>query len=249
MLEVDNQFEETVKETDRQNKILVVGGSGGIGKFIINKFYESGWKTANLSRKNVGSGDKCLFYPTDLSKISQIKETFKRLEKEFQNLDAVVNCAGIIQDQTLIKMSEPAWDSVLHLNLKAAFLITQLAAPLLEKNSGGHIVHMGSMSGMIGRFGQGNYAAAKAGLISLVKSAARELGEKNIRVNLVIPGFQRTPMTSRLSADQVEKIRRENVLGRIGTPEEVAKFVHFLCTTEHISGQVFNLDSRILPTW
>lgn len=238
-----------MKETDRQNKILVVGGSGGIGKFIVYKFYESGWRVANLSRKYVNSGGICSFYPADLSKTSQIQEAFEIVENEFQHLDAVVNCAGIIHDQSLLKMSEPAWDSVIHLNLKAAFLITQLAAPLLEKNSGGHIVHMGSMSGMIGRFGQGNYAAAKAGLASLVKSAARELGGKNIRVNLVIPGFQRTPMTAGLSANQVEKIYRENVLGRIGTPEEVARFVHFLCTTEHISGQVFNLDSRILPTW
>lgn len=230
-------------------RVLVVGGGGGIGRTIAKFFDESGWKISILSRKINESGVNISFYEADLRVPAQIEAAFEKIKRDQGSFDAVINGSGLIQDQLLINMPEPAWDDVVNVNLSAAFRITRFAAPLLEKAGGGHLIHFSSISGVTGRRGQGNYAAAKAGLVALAKNAARELGEKNIRVNVIIPGFLRTPMTAKISAEQEEQIRRDNALGRIGTVDEVARFVHFLCSTENISGQVFNLDSRILPSW
>lgn len=230
-------------------KALVIGGSGGIGQIIVKNLNENGWNISILSRNNNKSGGNSKFYQADLRQPSDIKAAFEKIKREEIYFNSVINCAGVIQDRLLLKMSELDWSEVVKVNLDAAFWVTQLAAPLLEKAGGGHLIHLGSISGIRGKAGQGNYAAAKAGLVALAQSAARELGEKNIRVNVVLPGFLPTPMTAGISEAERESIRRENVLQRIGTAEEVARFVAFLCSTEHISGQVFNLDSRILPTW
>jgi len=194
-------------------------------------------------------GGNCIYLKADLTLPSQIDQAFTQLKSTISALDAVIFSAGVVQDQLLIKMVEADWDQVCAINLKSVWALTQKCLPLLEASGGGHLVHLGSIAGLTGRMGQANYSASKAGLIALSKSFAKELGPKNIRSNVVLPGFLKTPMTYGVSQDKVEKIKNENSLGRMGTVEEVARFIYFLCSTDHISGQVFNLDSRILPTF
>lgn len=232
-----------------EKQILIVGGRGGLGEVLAQKFDKSGWKVLILSRKTDRNGGKYPYFRADLRVPSQIRVAAKEINLRFNKLHAVLFCAGVVQDQTLLKLEESHWDEVLQVNLKSSFLLTQLLTPLLGSADGGHLVHLGSIVGLTGRRGQSNYAAAKAGLVALAKSSAKELGSQNIRVNVVLPGFLKTPMTAHLTRKHIEQIYNDNVLGRTGTLEEVAQFVLFLCSTKHISGQVFNLDSRILPTF
>jgi len=236
-----------MKKGKGKKNILIVGGSGVIGQELVKFYDESGWNTAILSRNNDGSGGNTLFLKADLRLSVQMDQAIEELRGHFGHLNAVVFCAGMISDQLILKMNEEDWDEVLRVNLKGVFLLIQRVSPLLELAGGGHLICLGSIVGSTGRIGQTNYAAAKAGLVALVKSSARELGPRNIRVNVILPGFINSSMSSKLSEAQREKIKQENVLGRVGNANEVARFIHFLSTTDHISGQVFNLDSRILP--
>lgn len=228
-------------------KVLIVGSSGGIGSKLSIKFDSSGWKSASLSRKIDESGGRLLALEVDLSDSAQVEKAIKRLKQEGIVLDALIFAAGQVQDKLLLKMSEAEWDEVVAVNLKAVWALMCGVAPLLS--GGGHIVLLGSGAGVTGKEGQVNYSAAKAGLIGLSKSAAKEWGEQNIRCNVVLPGFLRTNMTAHLSEKQVSEYEANNVLKRLGSVDEVAEFIYFLCSTKNISGQVFNLDSRILPTF
>jgi len=238
-----------MNQDKEERNILVIGGSGGIGQNIVQLFDKNGWKVAILSRNADRSGGNCIYLKADLTLSSQIDQAFTQLKSKISALDAVIFAAGVIQDQLLINMVEADWDQVCEVNLKSVWALTQKCLPLLEASGGGHLVHLGSIAGLTGGMGQANYSASKAGLIALSKSFAQELGPKNIRSNVVLPGFLKTPMTQGVSQDKIEKIKNENSLGRMGTVEEVARFIYFLCSTDYISGQVFNLDSRILPTF
>ncbi len=237
-----------MKPEAEKKHVLIVGGSGGLGSKISNFFIKNGWICSNISKNKCKNGDFYLNLQTDLKDWDQIQAISKGLQEEGLVLDAVVFAAGVVQDHLLMKMTETEWDDVASVNLKSIAGLMQGLAPLLKRSGGGHFVSVGSIVGVTGRAGQANYAATKAGLIALSKSAAQEWGPDNIRSHVILPGFLKTKMTSSFSAEQIRKIEEQNVLGRIGTLEEVARFVFFLCSTEHISGQVFNLDSRILPT-
>ena len=236
-----------MKAEVRKKHIFVVGGSGGLGSKICEFFIKNGWICSILTKNNNKSGDFCLNLQADLKDWGQVQRVINKLQKQGVALDAVVFAGGLVQDQLIMKMSENQWDEVASVNLKSVAILMQGLWPLLKRSGGGHFVSVGSIVGVIGRAGQANYAAAKAGLIALSKSAAQEWGPDNIRSHVILPGFLKTNMTASFSAEQIQKIEEQNVLGRIGTLEEVARFVFFLCSTEHISGQVFNLDSRILP--
>jgi 3-oxoacyl-[acyl-carrier protein] reductase len=132
-------------------------------------------------------------------------------------------------------------------NLRGVFLVCRAAAPLLAARGGGHILNLSSHSGRVGARGQANYAAAKAGVIGLTQSLARELGPQNIRVNAVLPGVLPTPMTAGLTPEQLAAFARANALNRLNDPAEVARFLVFLTTLANVSGQVFQLDSRVTP--
>jgi 3-oxoacyl-[acyl-carrier protein] reductase len=147
----------------------------------------------------------------------------------------------------MVKMSEEDFDHVLDVNLKGAFLVSQAAVKLMAKQRHGHIVNVGSYSALSGPAGQANYAAAKAGLIGLTQSLAQEYGARNVRVNCVLPGFLETKMTRHLLEDAVfrEGLMNAHALGRLNTPQDAARFIALLHTMESISGQVFQLDSRV----
>ena len=145
----------------------------------------------------------------------------------------------------MAQLNPAAWDHVLDVNLKGAFLCAQAALRPMIKQRGGHILNIGSFVARVSRAGQANYAAAKAGLIGLTQSLAKEVGSRNVRVNAILPGVLATPMTAQLTPEQFAAISTENALGRISTVEEVARFTAFLAGTQNISGQLFQLDSRI----
>ena len=162
-------------------------------------------------------------------------------------LDLLINNAGVCRDGSVLKMTEVDFDHVLDVNLKGAFLTTQAALKLMSRQRHGHIVNIGSYSALSGPAGQASYAAAKAGLIGLTQSTAQEYGARNIRANCILPGFLETRMTRHLLEDAAWK---ENLLGahalhRLNTPQDAARFITFLHSMENVSGQVFQLDSRI----
>jgi 3-oxoacyl-[acyl-carrier protein] reductase len=164
--------------------------------------------------------------------------------KEFSGLDILVCNAGINRDAVSWKMTEEQWDEVIDTNLKGYFNYIRHAAGLFKSQNSGKIVCVTSINGLRGKFGQANYSASKAGIIGLVKSLARELGRSNVNVNAVAPGLIETEMMKQAPADVKEKALSEIVLGRLGTPEDVAHLVTFLCSdlARHITGEVIKVD-------
>jgi NAD(P)-dependent dehydrogenase (short-subunit alcohol dehydrogenase family) len=180
----------------------------------------------------------------DLTKPSEVGALLSHIAKEFGRLDIVVHCAGITRDSVLWKMEDLAWSDVIAVNLDSAFYLLKEATPLLRKTGAGSVVLMSSINGQRGKFGQANYAAAKSGLIALGKTAARELGRFQIRVNLVAPGWIETRMTEDVPAELRERALEDSALGRLGEPEDVARVVLFLCSdlSRYVTGQVVRVD-------
>jgi NAD(P)-dependent dehydrogenase (short-subunit alcohol dehydrogenase family) len=166
------------------------------------------------------------------------------IARESGRLDVIVHAAGIVRDGVLWKMTDDDWSDVLRINLDAAFWILRGAAPLMRAAGSGSIVLVTSINGERGKFGQANYAAAKAGLVGLGRSAARELGRSGVRVNLVAPGFIDTAMTASLPDDIKAKAIEETALGRAGRPEDVAAAILFLASdmSRHVTGQILRVD-------
>lgn len=232
----------------RQNSVvLVTGASGAIGKVVAREFLRQGWLVVAGYLTGDIKEEKNLF-PVKLDVMDRliVKNVFNKIMENFGRLDCLINTAGIVCDSLLINMGEKEWDNVLNVNLKGTMNCCREAAEIMSKNGGGHIINFASISAKTGRTGQTNYAASKAAVIGFSLSLAKEVGNINIKVNVVIPGFIESKMTARLKKEIKRMIISENALGRTTTAEEIARFCHFLATTENISGQVFQLDSRIM---
>ena len=159
-------------------------------------------------------------------------------------MDLLVNNAGIIRDAPFAKLDDAQWEEVLRVNLRGAFLCARAALRGMCRRRRGHIVNIGSFSARTGPAGQANYASAKAGLVGLTQSLAREVGARGVRVNCVLPGYLETRMTGEAAGKAADAARDAHVLGRFNTVEDAGKFIAFLDTMGHVSGQVFQLDSR-----
>ena len=217
---------------------------------------ESQLEAANKVCAEVQSaGGTALAATANVANRTQVEGLVETVVKQFGRLDILVANAGITRDAFTVRknkegeikrMSEEQWDAVLNVNLRAVFLGTRAAAKVMLRQRGGRIINMASFSGLSGNAGQANYAASKAGLMGLTRACARELGPYNIRVNAVLPGYLLTDMGRKASNAVLERVRRENALGRPSDPEEVAEFVYRLSLMENVSGQTFNLDSRII---
>ncbi len=177
----------------------------------------------------------------DVREEAQVQAYFSAITR----LDVLVANAGVIRDASLTALAPGDFEEVLHTNLRGAFHCSRAALKLMIAQRSGHIIFIGSRAARAGTRGQSAYAAAKAGLIALAQSVAREYGPRNIRCNVVLPGFLETRMTSALTPERRQEIRRDHALGRFNTVEDAARFVVFLSGMEHVSGQVFTLDSRI----
>lgn len=223
---------------------LIAGGSGGIGSAITTLFQEAGATTIVVDQAGATPPRGATFYSCDIGEPSAVAALFATIEQNFNSLDVLVHAAGITRDAMLWKMSPEQWRDVLRVNLDSAFFLMHGAAPMMRRAKSGSMILITSINGQRGKAGQSNYAASKAGLIGLGRSAARELGPSGIRVNLIAPGMIRTPMTQELPEPVLERAREEAVLGRIGEPEDVARVALFLASdlSRHVTGQVIRVD-------
>ncbi len=211
---------------------LITGGSGDLAQAIRAELEAQGWVVRASSHHEMDVTDK-----------AQVQRVFGALER----LDLLIHNAGITRDALLIKMTEADFSDVLNVHLKGAFLCSQAALKIMVKQRQGHLIHLGSYSALSGPSGQANYAAAKAGLIALTQSLAAEYGARGIRANCVLPGFLDTKMTRHLLDDEThrQRVLAAHTLGQLSTAQDSARFIAFLHTMPHVSGQVFQLDSRI----
>ena len=213
---------------DSKLHILISGGEGDLARALRTAFAHD--IVHAPGRKEMDVRDE-----------AQVEAYFSRLER----IDVLIANAGLTRDGTLAKLAASDFDEVVNANLRGAFLCTRAAIKMMMKQRSGHILLIGSRSGKNGPRGQTAYAAAKAGLVGFAQSVAKEYGTRNIRCNVVLPGFLETKMTAHLPDKLREEIRAEHTLGRFNTTENAARAIAFLARLDNVSGQVFNLDSRI----
>lgn len=238
---------------------LITGASKGIGRKIAEKFVEHGADVAftylssvekgiALEQELQKDGVKVKGYRSDASKFDQAEKLVNDVIADFGSLDIVVNNAGITKDGLLMRMTEESWNDVLEVNLKSIFNLTKAASRIMMKNRKGVFINMSSVVGVQGNAGQANYAASKAGIIGFSKSIAKELGSRNIRTNVVAPGFIKTEMTEVLDPKVVEAWEANIPLKRAGQPEDVANTCVFLASemSAYINGQVISVCGGML---
>jgi 3-oxoacyl-[acyl-carrier-protein] reductase len=231
---------------------IVTGGTRGIGRGIVTLLAQEGANIVFTARNaafealesEVASyGVRAKGYVSDASLFEQAEQLVEATVKEFGSVDILVNNAGITRDALLMRMTEEQWDEVLRVNLKSVFNMTKAVQKVMLKQKRGSIINISSVVGVSGNAGQANYAASKAGIIGFSKSIAKELGARNIRTNVVAPGFIETEMTEKLPEDVRKSWAEQIPLRRAGRPQDVARVVLFLASelSEYVNGQVINV--------
>lgn len=235
--------------------IVVTGGTKGIGRAICRAFAgaetcvffnyaSSGPDAAATEDAVLQAGGQAIGIRADLTSESEMTAFFKDVTEQTGRIDVLVNNAGIAKDGLLPRMKTRDWDAVMDVNLKGTFLCTRLASRTMIGQKSGRIINMTSLAGIAGNPGQANYAASKAGIVGLTKSAARELASRHITVNAIAPGYIETDMTSHLPESKKAEILSQIPMGRAGTPEEVASVALFLASdaARYITGQVIHVN-------
>ncbi|NMC95114.1 MAG: 3-oxoacyl-[acyl-carrier-protein] reductase [Syntrophorhabdus sp.] len=233
---------------------IVTGGSQGIGRSIAEFLAAKGGDvvifdiadSSDIVQYIRQKGQRSEFYQVDVSNFNMVGEAVDKVIKDMGRVSNLVNNAGITADKLLLRMKEEDWDRVLQINLKSAFNCTRAVVRYMLK-TGGSIVNISSIAGVMGNAGQANYAASKAGLIGFTKSVAREYGERGIRVNAVAPGFIKTKMTESLDEKSRETMFKAIPLGRLGEPDDIAHVVYFLLSEygSYITGEVINVNGGL----
>ena len=238
----------------KNKKILITGATGGIGNCLVEKFDNFGSnivatgtneeKLANLKKKF----PKVHIEKFKLDEHKKIEEFIDGIEKKLGGLDVLINNAGITLDNLSIRLSEENWKKVLDINLTSTFLMCKASIKKMLKNKYGKIINVTSIVGHTGNLGQANYAASKAGIIGFSKSGAVELGSRNIRSNVIAPGFIETEMTAKLDDQKVAEWRSAIPLKRGGTPKDIANACVFLASdlSLYVTGQTLNVDGGML---
>ncbi|KAJ7326819.1 hypothetical protein JRQ81_016578 [Phrynocephalus forsythii] len=234
----------------KMSKVCAIfGGSRGIGEAVAQLLAQKGYRLAIVARNleraqttavNLGAGH--LAFSCDVSREEDIQNTFKEIEKSLGPVNSLVNAAGINRDGLLLRTQAEDMLSQLQTNLVGTMLTCKAAVKSMIQQQGGAIVNLGSVVGLKGNSGQSIYSASKAGLVGFSRSLAKEVARKNIRVNMVAPGFIHTDMTAHLKEEELKK----NIpLGRFGEPSEVAKAVAFLLETPYVTGHVLVVDGGL----
>ncbi|MDM5316565.1 3-oxoacyl-[acyl-carrier-protein] reductase [Fictibacillus sp. b24] len=243
-----------------ENKsVLVTGASRGIGRAIALYFARNGAKVAvNYSGSEAkanevveeikANGGTAFAIKADISSSDDVTNMVKTVVSEFGSLDVLVNNAGITRDNLLMRMKEEDWDAVINTNLKGVFLTTKAVTRQMMKQRQGRIINIASIVGVSGNAGQANYVAAKAGVIGLTKTAAKELSSRGITVNAIAPGFIETDMTGKLEEGIKEDMLRNIPLARFGQPDDIAAAAAFLASdaSSYITGQTLHVDGGMV---
>jgi 3-oxoacyl-[acyl-carrier protein] reductase len=229
--------------------VLITGAAGGVGGALVAAFGNGGWKVAaGIHRSEPRWGcEGVVVVPLDVTDRECCRQAIEQVMERFGRVDCLVNNAGFNRDALLSRMKEEDWDEVVGINLRGAMQCAREVLPYMLRQRDGHIINISSFAALQGTLGQSAYAAAKAGMLGLTQSLAREVGGRNIRVNAVLPGVLHTGMTVALPEERLDAMAGENVLGRLNNLDEVANFIVFLAGMRDVSGQVFQLDSRIGP--
>jgi len=245
----------------KNKRAIVTGGTRGIGKAIVKELaaksccgvlfsdvafiYNSCDDCAREIEEEIGSLDTKIFgFKADATSYEDANATIQAAIEKLGGVDILINNAGITRDNLLLRMTEKEFDDVMNVNLKSVFNYTKAVIKPMINQKYGRIVNIASVVGLVGNAGQANYAASKAGIIGFSKSVARELASRNITVNCVAPGFIETDMTKKLTDQQKELFLKNIPMGRMGIPEDIARVVGFLCSSEadYITGQVIAVD-------
>jgi NAD(P)-dependent dehydrogenase (short-subunit alcohol dehydrogenase family) len=222
---------------------VVTGGSGGIGTAIIHALHEAGARAISLDICPPWNKET-LWVQCDVRDDPSVAAAVAKVVREHQRIDLAIHAAGLSREGVVWKLTVEDWDFIQAVNLRGAFLLLRHSIPVMRRGGGGRVVLIGSINGSRGKFGTSAYSASKAGLLGLAKSAARETGRLGILVNVVEPGWVRTPLTDALPDEARDAALAESAVGKLMEPSDVADSVLFLCGpgASHITGQILRVD-------
>lgn len=237
---------------------FVTGGSRGIGREIALTLAAKGYdmainyasneaKAQEVKKECEALGVACEIYQADVADYESCSQMVKAIKERFGSIDVLVNNAGITKDGLLIRMNEEQFDDVIRVDLKSVFNMTKLVGSIMVRQRKGHIINIASIAGLDGNAGQFNYSAAKAGIVGMTKTAAKELGSRGITVNAVAPGFIETDMTAVLGEEFKEAAQQRIPLKRLGQAKDIAELVAFLASDNaaYITGQTIRVDGGL----
>ena len=239
----------------KNKKILITGASGGIGKVLCEKFIECGCNLILTSSNNNKLdelkdhfGSNHLYYQMNFSNTVELKSNIKIISDQNKDIDVLINNAGTTKDNLLLRMSDDQWNDVIDVNLNSNYQIIKAIIPNMIKNKNGKIIGITSVVAFTGNAGQSNYTASKAGMISMYKSLALEVSQRNININLIAPGFIESPMTNKLNESQKKSIMDKIPMKKFGSSLDIANMALFLASNQssYITGQTFHVNGGML---